>query len=345
MASPAAGTASGGDSAVTSAPPPSSSVLFTPTLLAATTPGGMLSPTNNKRKRIESTRPKPGSAHSGRSRPFSAATAPASGAPKRKGSSDFLRKGQWTVAEEKFARALIEAFQDGYLPIFSGVRLRGYLAVQLQCDPMRISKKLCGGSVDGKQVPRNFGQNKFKLRKKQMWDQAVAARVLAELEQLMHDLWCESGIPRPSYLTLSSTRTPGDDPFFSLGGYVDSVAGPQGAAARVGRSEPLSDCAASSSGSSSPVSRRPLDAPAFPIIYLNLAKKRKKDGDSAARGGCLTVGAPPPTLRATSDGSRAEYKKLAGGAARAAGGWKVDGDSLQAAYELLHLLQAHPDDA
>ncbi|CEG43663.1 uncharacterized protein PHALS_13960 [Plasmopara halstedii] len=58
-----------------------------------------------------------------------------------------LRRGKWTRAEEDYAAATISYFCDGVLAIQYGTTLRGYLAQQLHCDPMRISKKLLPGSV------------------------------------------------------------------------------------------------------------------------------------------------------------------------------------------------------
>ncbi|CAH0486265.1 unnamed protein product [Peronospora farinosa] len=58
-----------------------------------------------------------------------------------------LRRGKWTRAEENYAAATISYFRDGLLAIQYGTTLRGYLAQQLHCDPMRISKKLLPGSV------------------------------------------------------------------------------------------------------------------------------------------------------------------------------------------------------
>ncbi|KAJ0400796.1 hypothetical protein ATCC90586_008083 [Pythium insidiosum] len=142
---------------------------------------------------------------------------PLPAAPKRKGSSDYLRKGQWTPTEERLARLLIEAFEEGYLPIYTGIRLRGYLAVQLQCDPMRVSKKLCAGSIDGKQIPKNYGQRKFRLRKKQLWDREEAGRIISTLERLTRELWNETAIAMPANLTLSSTRNADDDEVELLG--------------------------------------------------------------------------------------------------------------------------------
>ncbi|KAG7375842.1 hypothetical protein PHYPSEUDO_015134 [Phytophthora pseudosyringae] len=58
-----------------------------------------------------------------------------------------LRRGKWTRSEEDYAAATISYFCDGLLAIQYGTTLRGYLAQQLHCDPMRISKKLLPGSV------------------------------------------------------------------------------------------------------------------------------------------------------------------------------------------------------
>ncbi|EGZ14716.1 hypothetical protein PHYSODRAFT_506263, partial [Phytophthora sojae] len=172
---------------------------------------------------------------------------------KRKGSSDFLRKGQWTNTEERLARLLIEAFEDGYLPIYTGIRLRGYLAVQLQCDPMRVSKKLCAGTIDGKPVPKNYGQKKFKLRKKPLWDCEEAESRIAELERLTKALWNEARMKKPSFLTLSTTRN------VSKRGDDESASSPSSPAdGRV--------------PSSTPKSKK---QKVFPIIYLNLSKKLK----------------------------------------------------------------------
>lgn len=299
--------------------------LFTPILFAAQPlgGGGILSPTSNKRKRIEPSRQGAHHVEGG-----VAGGKSDERATRRKVSSDYLRKGQWTVTEEKFARALIDAFEEGYLPIYTGIRLRGYLAVQLQCDPMRISKKLCGGSVDGKKIPKNYGQKKFKLRKKQNWNYEDAARILVTLEQLMHELWSESGVSRPAFLTLSSTRSAGDE-----GCPNSSVAIPvhmacdEEAAAVPSSLEP--DCD-SSPAPSSPIEANvkkevaAIDNAALPIIYLNLSRKHKKQrtlSSSSRSADTPQVSKPPSTAQDI----------------------KVDGDSLQAAYELLKLFQTQLD--
>ncbi|EEY63058.1 uncharacterized protein PITG_14700 [Phytophthora infestans T30-4] len=176
---------------------------------------------------------------------------------KRKASGDFLRKGQWTSTEERLARLLIEAFEEGYLPIYTGIRLRGYLAVQLQCDPMRVSKKLCAGTIDGKPVPKNYGQKKFKLRKKSNWDSDEAACRIAELQRLTRALWTEARIRKPSFLTLSTTRN---------------------VAKRRGSAEDDDSMSSPPSGRSPSSTPRAKKQKVFPIIYLNLSKLKRYSG-------------------------------------------------------------------
>ncbi|CEG38979.1 uncharacterized protein PHALS_09021 [Plasmopara halstedii] len=215
---------------------------------------------------------------------------------KRKASNDYLRKGQWTSTEERLARLLIEAFEEGYLPIYTGIRLRGYLAVQLQCDPMRVSKKLCAGMIDGKAMPKNYGQKKFKLRKRILWDSDEAACRISELESLTMAMWTEARMRKPSYLTLSTThnmnKKKGSDH------ESDSVLSP-------------SECDKSSSLTSSKKQEM------FPIIYLNLSKLKhysNKIDDSDSN----------PASSFTESDSDGEPVRL-------------DGESLQAAYDLLTL--------
>lgn len=302
--------------------------LFTPILFAAqpSGSGGILSPTSNKRKRIEASLQGARQVEVGVTGGKSDEKVTT---PRKKVSSDYLRKGQWTVTEERFARALIDAFEEGYLPIYTGIRLRGYLAVQLQCDPMRISKKLCGGSVDGKKIPKNYGQKKFKLRKKQNWNNEDAARILVMLEQLMHELWSESGVPRPAFLTLSSTRNAGDEVFPSSNNNLQAVnmSGDENAAA------PSSldlECDSSSTPSSPPIEasvkkEATTDNAALPIIYLNLSRKHKKQRALSSKA----QSADAPRFSKSSSATAQDVK--------------VDGDSLQAAYELLKLFQTQLD--
>ncbi|CAI5729135.1 unnamed protein product [Peronospora destructor] len=209
---------------------------------------------------------------------------------KRKASGDFLRKGQWTSTEERLTRHLIEAFEEGSLPIYTGIRLRGYLAVQLQCDPMRVSKKLCAGTIDGKQVPKNYGQKKFKLRNKSFWDSDKAKSQIAQLERLTQALWNEAQMNKPSFLTLSSTS--------NMNKRQESPP------------IPANNC----SPSSTPKTKK---QKVFPIVYLNLFKLKRysvRDESSSSE----------PASPSKDSNSENESVKL-------------DGESLQAAYDLLNL--------
>ncbi|KAG7383047.1 hypothetical protein PHYBOEH_010099 [Phytophthora boehmeriae] len=223
---------------------------------------------------------------------------------KRKGSSDYLRKGQWTNTEERLARLLIEAFEEGYLPIYTGIRLRGYLAVQLQCDPMRVSKKLCAGTIDGKQIPKNYGQKKFKLRKKAFWDCDDADRFIDDLEQLTGDLWSETRLQKPAFLTLSSTRNASKR---------RAVVKDEG--------ETMSSPPSPREDHSPPPTPRAKKRKVFPIIYLNLSKKLKKYHH---RRRALDDDSSDPASPSKDDDSDDEPVK-------------IDGESLQAAYDLLML--------
>jgi hypothetical protein len=65
-----------------------------------------------------------------------------------------LRKGKWTPEEEEYASRIIYFYQNGILQLPEGVTLRSYLAERLNCDPMRITKKIAGASCClGKRVP------------------------------------------------------------------------------------------------------------------------------------------------------------------------------------------------
>ncbi|TMW65511.1 hypothetical protein Poli38472_008153 [Pythium oligandrum] len=55
-----------------------------------------------------------------------------------------VRSGRWSVEEENYAKAMIEAFKAGYLPLHGNVSLRKFLSETLVCHPMRISKKFVG---------------------------------------------------------------------------------------------------------------------------------------------------------------------------------------------------------
>lgn len=56
-----------------------------------------------------------------------------------------MRAGKWTDEEEKYTKKIIEDFKTGKLSdCAEGRTLRGYLSDKLNCNPMRISKKLAG---------------------------------------------------------------------------------------------------------------------------------------------------------------------------------------------------------
>jgi hypothetical protein len=55
-----------------------------------------------------------------------------------------VRSGRWSLEEENYAKAMIEAFKNGYLPLHGNVSLRKFLSEVLVCHPMRISKKFVG---------------------------------------------------------------------------------------------------------------------------------------------------------------------------------------------------------
>lgn len=63
-----------------------------------------------------------------------------------------LRKGKWTIEEERYASRLIHYFQHGLLGVADGTTLRAFIADKLECDPMRISKKFTGNERIGKQI-------------------------------------------------------------------------------------------------------------------------------------------------------------------------------------------------
>lgn len=236
-------------------------------------------------------------------------------ADRRKGSGDFLRKGQWTTTEEQLARALIEAFEQGYLPVYTGIRLRGYLAVQLQCDPMRISKKLCTGIVDGLTIPKNFGQKKFKLRKKENWDREEASRIIANLEMLTAELWREAPVSCPSFLTLSSTRN-SEEPLSLRELSFASCMSPASPGRRL-----------------SPSVAKKHKSTVFPIIYLNLSKKQKRSSDNAGSSSSDSDADPSDSTTPV----MSEEEKVARRPRKQRKTKPLDGESLQAAYDLLTL--------
>ncbi|RLN54278.1 hypothetical protein BBJ29_009969 [Phytophthora kernoviae] len=136
---------------------------------------------------------------------------------------------------------------------------------------MRVSKKLCAGTIDGKQIPKNYGQKKFKLRKKPFWDCDEADHFIEELEQLTSALWSEARLKKPTFLTLSSTRNAS-----KRRGVVKD------------EGETMSSPPSPTGNFSPPPTPRAKKKKVLPIIYLNLSKRLKRyhhvsalDGDSS----------------------------------------------------------------
>lgn len=65
------------------------------------------------------------------------------------------KSGKWSTGEEKEANDIISNFENGTLEDCNdGVTLRSYLAIKLNCAPMRISKKFAGKCI-GKLIYKN----------------------------------------------------------------------------------------------------------------------------------------------------------------------------------------------
>ena len=60
------------------------------------------------------------------------------------------RRGKWTPEEEAYTSRVISDFHKGLLDLPSGITLRQYLSSQLNCDPMRITKKFARVQSIGK---------------------------------------------------------------------------------------------------------------------------------------------------------------------------------------------------
>ncbi|KAL3674167.1 hypothetical protein V7S43_000128 [Phytophthora oleae] len=79
-------------------------------------------------------------------------------APKKRSTkskcSPGLRSGKWTLEEEAFTNMIIGYFKRGLLDVEDGTSLRWYLAKRLNCEAMRVTKKLKGNSSIGKQIFR-----------------------------------------------------------------------------------------------------------------------------------------------------------------------------------------------
>jgi hypothetical protein len=75
------------------------------------------------------------------------------------------RIGSWSDEEQLYASALIDGFLKGLLDIPQGTTLRSFLAEQLCCNPMRISKKLATGTMGDRAIPKRLGSTSFHMRR------------------------------------------------------------------------------------------------------------------------------------------------------------------------------------
>ncbi|POM61561.1 hypothetical protein PHPALM_29404 [Phytophthora palmivora] len=109
-------------------------------------------------------------------------------APKKRSTkskcSPGLRSGKWTPEEEAFTNMIIHFFKRGLLDVEDGTSLRWYLAKRLNCEAMRVTKKLKGNSSIGKQIFRameNTPANRHAIRRAREELAVVEARFLESL--------------------------------------------------------------------------------------------------------------------------------------------------------------------
>ncbi|OWZ15785.1 hypothetical protein PHMEG_00010515 [Phytophthora megakarya] len=118
----------------------------------------------------------------------SVARLPVAPAPKKRSTkskcSPGLRSGKWTPEEEAFTNMIIHFFKRGLLDVEDGTSLRWYLAKRLNCEAMRVTKKLKGNSSIGKQIFRameNTPANRQSIRRAREELAVVEARFLESL--------------------------------------------------------------------------------------------------------------------------------------------------------------------
>ncbi|KAH7488173.1 uncharacterized protein KRP23_2130 [Phytophthora ramorum] len=133
-------------------------------------------------------------------------------APKKRSTkskcSPGLRSGKWTPEEEAFTNMVIHYFKRGLLDVEDGTSLRWYLAKRLNCEAMRVTKKLKGNSSIGKQIFRameNTPANRQAIRRAREELGLLEARFLESLNAGgvgpgSHHV---SSVPLPSSLAVS----------------------------------------------------------------------------------------------------------------------------------------------
>lgn len=119
-----------------------------------------------------------------------------------------LRSGKWTLEEEAFTNMIIYYFKRGLLDVEDGTSLRWYLAKRLNCEAMRVTKKLKGNSSIGKQIFRsieNTPANRQAIRHAREDLCVVEARFLESLSGSGGGLPTRNtpSKPMPSSLTVS----------------------------------------------------------------------------------------------------------------------------------------------
>lgn len=91
-----------------------------------------------------------------------------------------LRKGHWSLEEEKYAEKLVEGFFLGVLALDKGTALRSFLASRLNCHPMRISKKFAKQAKLGKSYYSPKGVSSSFLEQLRPLEEAFYKRVEKE---------------------------------------------------------------------------------------------------------------------------------------------------------------------
>ncbi|RHY93045.1 hypothetical protein DYB37_001313 [Aphanomyces astaci] len=120
-----------------------------------------------------------------------------------------LRSGKWTPEEEAFTNRMIHFFRLGLLDIADGTSLRWYLSKKLNCEAMRVTKKLKGNSSIGKQI--------FRVLESSV-ETAKSIQKAAEELQVLEDEFFTSlslkpvSVPRTSPPTSGRQHTKGEQP-------------------------------------------------------------------------------------------------------------------------------------
>ncbi|KAF0687583.1 Aste57867_20702 [Aphanomyces stellatus] len=110
-----------------------------------------------------------------------------------------LRSGKWTPEEEAFTNKMIHFFRLGLLDIEDGTSLRWYLSKKLNCEAMRVTKKLKGNSSIGKQIFRALDITT---------ETTVSIQKAAAELQVLEDEFFSSLSMKPAVTTVPPKTTP-----------------------------------------------------------------------------------------------------------------------------------------